>query len=49
MRRLLDQPDERGCVARNADDLDLSPFDAQLRDVGVIGKNLRQRFEGDHG
>ena len=48
MRRLLDQPDQRGRIARHADDAQLVALDAQLGDVGVVGQDLRQHLEHDH-
>jgi len=47
MRGLLDQPDQAGRIARHADDLQLVAEDAQLREVGVIGQELRQRLDDD--
>src|SRR5262245_62638339 len=45
--RLLDQSDQRRRVARDPDQPQLVPFDAQLRDIGVIGQDLRQLLEYD--
>src|SRR5215468_949468 len=47
VRRLLDQPDQRWRVARDADQLQLVAFHAQLGDVGMIRQNLRQRLDDD--
>src|SRR5262249_948653 len=48
MRRLLDQPNQRGRVACNPDHLQLVTLDAELCHVGMVGQELRERLDDDH-
>ncbi len=46
---LLDQADQVRRIARDADDAQLVGLDAQLGHIGVVGQELRQRLEHEHG
>ena len=46
---LLDQGNELGRVAGEADDLNLAVLDAKLRQMGVVGQHLGQRVKNHDG
>jgi len=47
MRGLLHQPDEARRIARDTDDLQLIAENPHFREIGVVGEELRQRFDDD--